>query len=371
MKVVVVSKAFVRATYQRKLEEIASLGDVDLTLISPSSWREGPETIRLERRYTRGYHLLVTPIVFNGRFHVHFYPFLPFLLRRLRPDVVHVDEEPYNVSTWFALRAAQAYGARRLFFTWQDLYRQLPIPFSLIEADNYRMSNGAIAGVDDAAAVLRKKGYTAPIWVLPQFGTDPDVFAPGPGATDNVFTIGYVGRLVRPKGIDLLLRACTTLADPWRLVLVGDGDQRAVLARQAETLGIADRVEFRGPVASTTVPDILRELSVFVLPSRTTPSWREQFGRVVVEAMACAVPVIGSQSGQVPHVLGDAGLIFPENDWEALGSQLRALQQDVAARRYFGNRGRQRVLDHFTHRLIAEQTVSIYRALAHMSPQLS
>lgn len=125
-----VSKAFaIRDVYQRKLEEIACLDDVDLTVISPPSWREGRSIFTLNQRFTRGYDLLVTPIAFNGRFHVHFYPRLPALLRSLRPDLVHVDEEPYNLATWLAMRSARAVGARCLFFTWQNLNRRLPVPF--------------------------------------------------------------------------------------------------------------------------------------------------------------------------------------------------------------------------------------------------
>ena len=178
MKFVVVSKAFVRDAYQRKLEEIGRHGSVDLTLISPPSWREGGTTLQLNPRFTRGYELLVTPIVFNGRFHVHFYPRLPRLLRTLRPDVVHVDEEPYNLATWLALRAARSVGARCLVFTWQNLRRSLPVPFSTMESWNFRLAHGAIAGNQDAEGVLRAKGFSGPVWVIPQFGIDPELFKP-------------------------------------------------------------------------------------------------------------------------------------------------------------------------------------------------
>lgn len=364
MKVVLISKAFaIRDVYQRKLEEIARLDDVDLTVISPPTWREGRRVFALNPRFTRGYHLLVTPIVFNGRFHVHFYPRLPSLLRSLRPDLVHVDEEPYNFATWLALRAARATGARRLFFTWQNLNRRLPVPFSTIEAQNYRLADGAIAGNRDAETVLRAKGFNRRIWVIPQFGIDPDLYPPRDRPSDLPFVVGYVGRLVRVKGVDLLLRACRSLDDPWQLILVGDGEERPALQRLSEELGLGSRVEFRGEVASTDVPRVLRDVDVLVLPSRSAPNWREQFGRVLVEAMACAIPVIGSDSGEIPHVIGDAGLVFPEEDWQALAGQLRALQRDATRRVALGQAGRQRALSRFSIVSNAEQTVAVYRAL--------
>ena len=364
IKVVMISKAFaIRDVYQRKLEEIARLDGVDLTVISPASWREGQHVFRLQPRFTRGYRLIVTPILFNGRFHVHFYPRLPRLLRSLKPDLLHVDEEPYNLATWMAMRSGRAVGARCLFFTWQNLCRRLPVPFSTMEAQNYRLADGAIAGNRDAQNVLRVKGFKGPIWVIPQFGIDPDLFVPRDRSSGTTFVVGYVGRLVRAKGIDLLLRACTMLADPWKLVLVGGGDDEPSLRRLSAELGIGARVEFRGEVASLDVPRIVREFDALVLPSRSAPTWREQFGRVLVEAMACAVPVVGSDSGEIPHVIGDAGLIFPEEDWRALAEHLRALQADPSRRAVLGQRGRERALAQYTIQSIAEQTVSVYRAL--------
>jgi glycosyltransferase involved in cell wall biosynthesis len=361
VKVVIVSK-LVRGIYQRQLEEVAALDEVELTVISPPSWREGKNIVPLERRFTRGYELVVTPIVFNGHFHVHFYPRLAGLIRKLRPDILHVDEEPYNLATWLALRAGEAIGARRLFYTWQNIYRALPLPFSQIERENYRLADGAIVASSDAEAVLRRKGFDRPIWQIPP-GLDFDLYRPAEPAPDSDFVVGYVGRLVPEKGIDLLLRACQTLAPPWRLLLVGDGNGRAALAEQATDLGIAERVSFVGALASTAVPQVLRGLSVLVLPSRSTPRWREQFGRVLVEAMASAVPVVGSDSGEIPNVIGDAGLVFPEDDWEALADRLSQLQQSDSLRRQLAAQGRARALSRYSHRSVAEKTVAVYRSL--------
>lgn len=363
MRVVMLSKAFVRETYQRKLEEIARFDDVELTLISPPFWREGGSTLTLRQQFTRGYNLRVTPMVLNGHFHLHFYPMLGRLLHSLQPDLVHVDEEPYNLATWLALRAVRASGARGLFFTWQNLDRHLPLPFSLFETQNYRRAAGAIAGSGDAEKVLRAKGFKGPVWVIPQFGVDPELFRPGERSAHTPFTVGYVGRLVRTKGVDLLIRACERLADPWRLVIIGEGEESAALRQLAASLGLGDKVEFRGAVASTEIPRAMQGLDIFALPSRSAPNWREQFGRVLMEAMACAVPPVGADSGEIPRVIGDAGLVFPEDDWQALGDCLSALQRDPDRRHALGRAGRERVFARFTHRSIAEQTVAVYRAL--------
>jgi glycosyltransferase involved in cell wall biosynthesis len=112
---------------------------------------------------------------------------------------------------------------------------------------------------------------------------------------------------------------------------------------------------------STQTVDYYRSLDVLVLPSRSRSNWKEQFGRVLVDAMACGVPVVGSTCGEIPNVIGDAGLIFPEGDAALLRDHLRALQNDPSLRRDLAQRGRQRVLDRFTQGQIARQTYEVYQ----------
>jgi len=102
---------------------------------------------------------------------------------------------------------------------------------------------------------------------------------------------------------------------------------------------------------------------VLVLPSRTTRSWKEQFGRVLIEAMACETPVVGSSSGEIPKVIGDAGLIFPEGDVVTLAHILGCVHDTAELGTQLGKKGRGRVLEMFTHRRIAEETVRLYREL--------
>ena len=223
-----VSKALVVGAYQRKVEELAQQADIALTVIVPPAWREGRNLERLDRAHTQGYDLIVAPLAFNGQFHLHFYPTLGRLLRQLRPDILHMDEEPYNLATWLALRQGQAVGARCLFFTWQNLVRRFPPPFDHFERASFRRASHAIAGNPTAADVLRTKGYRGPITVIPQFGVDPSIFSPRPvdahtptqngDSSSSVvrpssFIIGYAGRLVPEKGVDVLLRClCRTAA---------------------------------------------------------------------------------------------------------------------------------------------------------------
>jgi glycosyltransferase involved in cell wall biosynthesis len=364
MHVVMVSKALIVGAYQRKAEEIARRG-VKLTVLIPPSWQDRRGRQVATAHHTEGYTLRTVPLWLNGNFHLHFYPTLARELAQLRPDVLHMDEEPYNLATYRALGVAQRLGISALFFTWQNLLRNYPPPFVWWERANYRRAGHVLAGNQDAAAVLRSKGYSGPLTVLPQFGVDPAIFIPASAspAADAPLRIGYAGGLLPEKGLDLLLQACAKLQGAWQLTLVGEGESRASLVALAAELGVADRVRFDPRLESHAMPVFYQDLDVFVLPSRTLPTWKEQFGRVLIEAMSCAVPVVGSTSGEIPHVVGEAGLLFAEGDVDALHSHIERLLDVPELRAKLGQAGRARVLAHYTMQQIAAQTVEVYHAL--------
>jgi len=363
-----ISKACVVGVYQTKLEALARLPEVELTVVVPPFWRDERGKLRLERAHTEGYRLLETPLALNGHFHLHFYPRLGRLMRQARPQIVHMDEEPYNLATFQAVRLARQAGARTVLFTWQNLARRYPPPFRWLEGYNLRHADYILAGSREAEVVLRVKGYAGPTAVVPQFGVDPTVFAPAgepAGKKAGPWAIGYVGRLVAEKGVETLLQAAAGLAvdGSWRLEFVGSGPLEGRLRQLAAELGLAGQVRFAGQVASVEMPARLVALDVLVLPSRTRPNWKEQFGRVLIEAMACSVPVIGSDSGEIPHLIGDAGLIFPEGDAGALRDCLARLLADADLQRELAARGRARVQAHYTQTRIAEATHAVYQSL--------
>jgi len=365
MRVVMLSKACVVGAYQKKLEELAALPGVDLTAVVPPAWRDERGVLELERQHVAGYDLVVEPMALNGHFHTHFYPGLGRLLRRVRPDLVHIDEEPYNFATAHALWLARRVGARTLFFSWQNLLRRYPLPFRLLERYVLSRVDGAIVGNHEAGQVWRSKGYQGPLAVIPQFGVDPTIYRPEEErALGRGFLIGYVGRLVEEKGVDLLLAALSSLPGTWRACILGSGPQRQALQDQARRLDLSGRVTFDGWIGSEGMPNYYRQLDVLVVPSRTRPNWKEQFGRVAVEAMACGVPVVGSDSGEIPHVMGDAGLIFAEDDVAALGAHLVRLMQDAGLRAELARNGRRRVLEHYTQARVAADTYQVYRGIA-------
>lgn len=364
MRVLMISKACVVGAYQRKIEELAKFEDIELALIVPPYWLEKGRKIPLERLYTSGYELLVLPMALNGHFHLHFYPGLRKEVERFKPDIIHIDEEPYNLATFQAMRLAKKVGAQALFFTWQNLLRRYPPPFSWMERYNLNNAAYAIAGNQEGKEVLRAKGYRGGVAVIPQFGVDPEIYKPnGHEKRERVFCIGYIGRLVEEKGVDLLLRALSDLPGEWRLRILGSGPQKGRLESLVQELGLIGRVAFDSPIPSPGMPDYYRGLDLLVLPSRTRSNWKEQFGRVLIEAMASGVPVVGSDSGEIPHVIGDAGLIFPEDDALAFREAIEEIMGDERLRQRLAQTGRERVLERYTQAQLALETYQVYQEM--------
>ena len=157
MRVLMLSKACIVGIYQRKLEEIARL-DVELLTVVPPSWKDERGETKLERVYTDGYHLEVSPIALNGNFHLHWYPGLGQRIAQFRPDIVHIDEEPYNVSAWQALYHARQVGAKSLFFSWQNITRRYPPPFSWGERWVLNHVDYALAGTEFGCGGMAREG---------------------------------------------------------------------------------------------------------------------------------------------------------------------------------------------------------------------
>jgi glycosyltransferase involved in cell wall biosynthesis len=374
MRIVLVSKTFVADAAQRQLEWLAQQSDVELTLITPRAWRMDDGRIwTFTPTYTSGYQARPLELRFNGHYHHYAWLGLGRLIDELRPDLMHIDEEPYNYAGFQAQRIASVRRIPTIFVALQSIYRRYPPPYSLFEQYNYRRAAHIISVNSDVEAVIRRKGYSGRSSVFYVYGVDPEIVysRPREARMGDQFVVGYVGRLLFDKGLGVLIEAIASLPPSYRLRLVGGGPDRDALEQLATSKGAAQRVEFAGAVSSQEIPQAFAEMDVMALPSLTRRNWKEQFGRVLIEAMACETPVIGSDSGEIPNVIGDAGLVTPEGDATALAAAIARLGSDPALRVDLARRGRQRVLERFTQEQVARRIVALYHEVLNGAGRLS
>ena len=370
MKVCVVSHAYVTPVNHDKLRALSAIDGIDLTLLVPDAWRTATSVLALPPM-DAPYRVARSPITSNGRIGAYRYRDLSEI-RRGRPDVIHAEVEPWSLAALQVVRAAA--GAPVVLFTWENLEGPRRLASRAVERFVLRKVGHVIAGNQGARARMRRRGVPdARLSVLPQLGIDVVRFANGDPARARAAgapagggppVIGFIGRVVAEKGVDTLVEAVEKLDA--RLLIVGDGAEVAVL--RTRTAGWpAGKVTFAGAVRDADVPHYLACLDVLVLPSRTTPSWAEQFGHVLIEAMAAGVPVVGSSSGAIPEVIGDAGLVFAEGDVESLRRRLEEILGEHALRARLVAAGRARVERCYTNARVAAEQVAIYRRLVERS----
>lgn len=387
MRILVASHTYIVDLNCEKFKTLAHLEPgLEVTLVVPKRWRPGGVQNRLiETQFRQDGPFRVVPVSNfsqNNQGLLCFGADLISLLRQFRPDIIQVEQgaKALAYAELITLNRLLGLGAKNLFFTWWNLPYELKFPVSWLESYNLRHTHGLVVGNQDGADILRQRGYQGPAQVMPQLGVDEQLFQPQPqpdlaaqlGIQPDEFVVGFVGRFVEEKGLLTLLQALMCLGDrPWKWLLLGRGLLQATVMEQAQAAGLADRLIWVESVPHDDVPRYINLMSTLVLPSETTyrfktltsVGWKEQFGHVLIEAMACRVPVIGSDSGEIPYVIDTAGLIFPEQNAEALQDCLLQLMDQPQIRAKLAQEGYERAIAHYTNRALAQQQLDFYRAI--------
>ena len=367
MKLLIISHSCVTPINQQFYAELERQTNWQITIVTPSNWKTEYGHVLSPKPWSdyQG-QLLGIPVWLSGNIALHIYrsTFIRFL-KELEPDFIYVHQEPYAIAT------AQIYLANSLsinkpiaFFTWQNILMRYPVIFRQIEELVYNKSSVAFVGSRSAAEILKKKGYQGNCAILPS-GIDTDIYASSDQAkelknklraTENEVIIGYLGRIVAEKGLKTLLQALHQIPElPWRLVMVGTGEYETEFKQIAHKLQLDSRINYLGYIPHTEAPLYLSAFDLLVLPSETQNNWKEQFGRVIIESMACNTPVLGSDSGEIPHLIKSTsgGLTFPEAQPQALAKQLSKLIMNPNLRLSLGKQGRQAVVQNYTNSSLA------------------
>jgi glycosyltransferase involved in cell wall biosynthesis len=355
------------------VNEMARLGRDrwEISVVAPEFFPGDLGPIRFEAQPAEIVAIRSMPVHFAKRIHWMLYSRQLKGVLQQSWDLVHCWEEPYILSAaqvaWWTPRSIPL-----VFYTFQNISKNYPPPFGLIERYCIDRCSAWVAGAESVELTLLNRGYDIrPHRVIP-LSVDQTIFRPQPRLRtltleslgwdgQSAPVIGYLGRFVAEKGLKTLAAALDTIRTPWRLLIVGGGQLEGWIRDWARPYG--DRVRIVAPVSHKQVPAYLNAMDILCAPSRTTAAWREQFGRMIIEAFACGLPVIGSDSGEIPSVIGDAGLIVSADNRAAWASAIGQLLDAPELRNELACRGLQRITKHFSLETVARRHLAFFEEM--------
>lgn len=378
MKILIVSPVG-ETTHIRKIPKaLAQNGQVELTVVAPekvvtervynpAGW------FRLEvKKYVDGCHLIPVPLKdpynFSGGFNSE--P-LRRIIKNFKPDIVQVWGGPtaewlFQV-VWLKLRTWRK--AKVIFYGFDNLPIRLGKRSRIKWWVTWTQVAGGIEADSEGVENVQRAGFRGPVerifWGIPtdvfkamdRLGLKRDL------GLDYDYIVGYVGRLVPEKGLLVLLAAMRRLPSSVHCVIIGSGPMRAELELWSGSADFAGRVHLFDAIGPEKVAMYMNCMDVLTLPSLTTPHWKEQYGRVIGEAMACGVPVVGSDSGAIPEVIGGAGLIVPEGEPSALSEALKTAIFNEEARNQLIQNGLQRAQEELSVEAMSKRLLGFYERI--------
>ena len=373
-KLLSIGHSYVVTLNRRLINEIARIGqeDWEVTAVAPSFLHGDLRSMHLEADSEEICRLEAVPVYLSQRIHIMSYGWQLREILQQGWDLVHCWEEPFilaggQIAWWTPDKTPLVYR------TAQSTFKRYPPPFNWLE--QYAMSRAAgwiCSGQLVAETLKPRPGYSLPMRLIP-LGVDINHFYPSPDAgrqirrslgweEQGVPVIGYLGRLVPEKGLELLMRVLERLQTPWRALFVGTGSMEATLRTWADRYG--DRVRLCTTVKHGDVPQYLNAMDILCAPSQTMPNWQEQFGRMLIEAFACGVPVIGSDSGEIPYVIQDAGVVVGEKDEQGWLEALSNLLESPSRRAELAAKGLERSHSIYAWPVIAKQYLEFFTELS-------
>ena len=379
MKILVFSHAYVQNNYRTKWSAVRdAIQDGEVLVVTPTYWKD-PHFGKLYSAQSSSNRLRFVTLRVWGNGWVGRYIYSPIALLRLvkreQPDVIHIENEPWQlvylqllITRWFVSRLSKV-----VCFSWWNTHEwktPLRFPGQILCKLGLRGCDLLIVGNTGGLKLYPQLGYSGKLTLIPQIGVNPAHYYPSAADPEllkryqlgGFFVVGFVGRLHFRKGVHTLLQALGELrGDSWRALIVGEGPEREALVQLSILLGLRDRIIFTGPVTGEQMPDYLRLMDILVLPSLQEQN--EQFGRVLIEAMACGVIAIGSTSGEIPHVIGNPKLVFPIGDAVAMAQVITRIMSDKEFADFCRQKGLDRLRENYSEQAIALKLSSAYSSL--------
>jgi glycosyltransferase involved in cell wall biosynthesis len=374
MKVCIVSHAFVEQGYRPVLAALAAQPGVELALITPNRYKLGLQSSSGDFSSTdapcRTYAIPIRWGARQGAFIYHASD-LSNSLDDFKPDIVLHEQEVFALGAGQLAWMTSTRSIPLVMFVWENLHRSLAMPRRLLMRYVLNSCSGLITGSTGSAAVHKAWGFRGPVEVIPQMGTaalnaNPRFGLRSPGTLH----VSFAGSLIRDKGIECLLRAVAQLSAKGiniKCSIAGKGPDKDRLVALSKTLHIEDRVHFAGLLTMESVAELFKQSDVLALPSRRTKVWEEQFGRVLVEAMAQATVTVGSNTGAIPEVIDSGDLIFDENDHNGLASILERCYTDPVFFEAQQRRLWMRAREHYLNEVLAARKVQFMTTILQLS----
>jgi glycosyltransferase involved in cell wall biosynthesis len=285
------------------------------------------------------------------------------VIKRVRPEIVDLHEEPFSLAVARALPLVrrEAPDAKLCLYTAQNLPKRYPPPFSFFERRALAAAGAAYPCSTEAGERLRARGFRGSVHVIPLGVTIPPKIRRPSGR----IRVGFIGALEPRKGALIAVRAfaLAAIGRDASLAVIGSGSELDALRTEAKAAAVIDQVEFTGALSQDEALQRIAGLDVVLVPSLTTAHWKEQFGRVAVQAMAHGAAVIASDSGSLREVVADAGVLIPEGDVDGFAHELRRLLDEPRRRAELSERARVRALEHFSWNVVADKADRMYREL--------
>ncbi len=363
LRVLRISHSATVDAYRERDRQLSERENIELELITPEYWDHlGGKNESINESFA--VHRAAT----YGTGSVPLFAFDPGVIKKalltFKPDLIDVHEEPYSVSGFESVWLAQQHApsAACVFYSAQNILKRYPPPFCWSEQYVFNRSSGAYPCSDGVKSVLATKGFNINCDVIP-LGVDLSLYSPAAlhkradyALAESDFVIGYFGRIESYKGVQFLLEAMARAVSStnWRLLIVGNGSYEAKLRSLAAGLGVSDKVVWTGAVPGAEVPAYMRTCDLIAVPSLTTKTWKEQFGRIVVESMACGVPVVAFDSGSLSEVVADAGLLATEGSADDLYEAIHRFALSPELRSELRAKGLLRAQNEYSWRKVAE-----------------
>ncbi|MBD3377098.1 glycosyltransferase, partial [candidate division KSB1 bacterium] len=350
----------------KKYDAFARQPDTEIMVIRPSNWTDKARNEASDVT-ERTYNLISAPVMFSGYRHRSFFTQrLKASIKQFAPDIVHVFDEANTLFCFQGLLWSKRLSRRPRFFfdNFQNiLYDKIPFRFSafyrMIEKRVFSEAAGATVRYQGSHDFLRHRGYRGPIHIVP-WGVDEKLFTKVEVPKRKGFNIGYIGRLEDYKGIFVLLEAFRRLDQRFYLTIVGEGSAKSRVSRWIQENNMSERVVLTGYIRQEKLFKYYSAIDCLVVPTLTIGCFKEQFGRVIVEAMACETPVIGSTSGSIPSLIDDAGLVYDEQDTDQLVLLLNRMADDPELHARLAKKSGERVLEQFTWNRFARECLRFY-----------